>query len=154
MKKRQLAGEESRTHDLKLGHQFAVGRVIPASSLVIDEPGTSKVLFPHQDCYFSPPHQFDDVGLTNSSADPDEALRRLLSALPDAQGGSRPPFTALRSAWVANQSLVIVSHPPASGGFVGPLGNLTYCHPPSKACGGNLLFWDLFHGPVCELASC
>ncbi|OGR05778.1 MAG: hypothetical protein A3K23_01895 [Desulfobacca sp. RBG_16_58_9] len=122
LKKRHLAGEESRTHDLELRLQLAAGRVILAGSLVTNDHGNSKVLLPIQDYYFSLPHQLDDVGLTNFYTDPDGALRRFITALPDAEGESWPTFAALLSGWVANNNLATTAQPLAYISFVGPPG--------------------------------
>ena len=92
LKKRHLAGEESRTYDLELRRQLASGQVILASSLVADEQGNSKVILPIQDYYFSLPQQLDAVGLTNFYNDADGVLRRFITALPDADGEVWPPF--------------------------------------------------------------
>jgi adenylate cyclase len=122
LKKRRLAGEESRTHDLEFRRQLSAGQVILAGCLVIDEHENSKVLLPIQDYYFSLPHQLDDIGLTNFYTDPDGALRCFNTALPDTEGEIWPTFAALLSGRVNNEPLATLAQPPAYIGFVGPPG--------------------------------
>ena len=104
LKKRQLASGESRTYDLELRKQLATGQVVLAASLIAGDRGSSQVILPIEDYYFSLPRQADDVGLTNFYNDTDGVVRRFLPALPDADGEPWPTLAALLAERQANRT--------------------------------------------------
>ena len=122
LKKRHLAGEESRTYDLELRRQFAAGKVILASSLISGEQGAGKVFLPVQDYYFSLPKQLDDVGLTNFYNDSDGVIRRFMTVFSDAEGEAWPTFAGLLAGRQANRSFIDSARHPTYINFAGPPG--------------------------------
>ena len=84
LKKLKLPGKnESRVYDGPLRAQLAGGQVVLASSMVIDDNGKRKILFPIWDYWNSLPGKLDDVGLTNFYNDPDGTIRRFSPVLAD-----------------------------------------------------------------------
>ncbi len=115
--------DQSRTYDLPFREQLASGRVILAGDLVIDADGKQKALLPLPDYWASLPEKLDDVGLVKFYNDPDGVIRRLLTAIPTAEGEGWVTFAKLLVERAAFGDAARGS-PPHLIGFSGPPGTI------------------------------
>ncbi len=116
--------EQSRTYDLPLREQLASGQVILAGDLAFDADGKEKALLPLPDYWGALPEKLDDVGLVKFFNDPDGVIRRMLTAIPTAEGEAWVTFGKLLAERVAAGGAGR-NYPPLSFiGFSGPPGTI------------------------------
>ncbi len=112
--------EQSRTYDLPLREQLASGQVILAGDLAFDADGKEKPLLPLPDYWASLPGKLDDVGLVKFYSDPDGVIRRLLPAMPTADGEAWVTFARLLEERAAAGGPARETPPLSFIGFAGP----------------------------------